>query len=678
MIVTTNSWKRKASFLVVGLVATLAAAGAQPREVKYGQAAALDRASHVTQVIDQAVNPAQLPAGYMGIVVGYLDDFGPVYKSYGKATVDGTVPLNEKTMFGVGSVTKLFAATLLAVANVKGLPLTTATLTLLPPQVQITPAENRYGIRLLDLADHHAGLPKNEGHLFNSVNDLYGDYAADPITCNPGTAELIHDCGCCDPIYMSLLGLAPTCGADVSNPVYSCPTHTPTQGPKGWVYSNLAFEVLGSSVATWLGYPNWNQANLQEITLPLNMPDTMPLESFGQSQIARAASHCSPATRTTNVNCQLLDWLPVGNAAGGLFSTAVDILEFLSYNAYGTTGTPPNSRLANALPIIHQTYEHSPAGGQELGWQTLTLPTGEVEHWKDGDNGPFHSWVAYVAGPLTRMVVVLDNSGANNADLSKIVNQVLVGTGPSISSVTTANGGSDIAQNTWVVIKGTNLVPANAPAGGFDWSAAPDFANGRLPTQVGGVSVTVNGKPAYVYFYCSAVTSQVCSSDQINVLTPLDSTTGPVQVIVANGTVSSAPFSANMKSIAPAFLQFTPQGYVVATHSNYGLLGPSSLYPGFSTPAKPGETVLVYAVGFGLPTSVLVNGSSTQSGSLPSFPDCKIGGATAAVSYSGLVSPGLYVLAITVPTGAANGDNPIGCTYNGAATPAGNLITVQQ
>jgi len=656
---------------------TLSFASGQSLEPRRPQPATLDYNGHITQIIDQAINPSQFPSGFKATMVGYLDDFGSVYRPYGAATVDGTVPLNENTIFGIGSATKLFAATLLGVANGKGLALTTPVLSLLPSQTLITPKENRYGIRLLDLADHHGGLPKNEGHLYNSLSDLYNDYAADPITCVSSTQELIHDCGCCDPTYMSLLGLTPTCGTGVANPVYSCPTHTPTQGPQGWVYSNLAFEVLGASVATWLGYPDWNHANLAEITAPLNMPDTVPLESLTPAQVARAANHCNPATRTTNANCQLLDWLPIGNAGGGLFSTASDMLQFLSYNAYGTT-VPAASKLQAALPVIHQTYEHSTSGGQELGWQNFTLPTGEVYHWKDGSNGPFNSWSAYVGPPLARMVILLDNNSSNGLDLAAIAKQIIINTGPSISSVTTANGGSDISQNDWIVIKGTNLVPANAPASGVIWSSAPEFAAGTMPTKIANVSVTVNGKPAFVYFYCSAVTSSICPVDQINVLSPLDTASGPVQVVVNNQGVLSVPFSANLKTVAPAFLQFTTAGYVVATHTDYTLVGPTSLYPDASTPAKPNETVLVYGVGFGLPTGSLVNGSSTQSGSLATPPVCKIGSASASVTASVLVSPGLYVFAITVPSATPNGDNAISCTYNGATTPAGNLITVQQ
>jgi uncharacterized protein (TIGR03437 family) len=86
--------------------------------------------------------------------------------------------------------------------------------------------------------------------------------------------------------------------------------------------------------------------------------------------------------------------------------------------------------------------------------------------------------------------------------------------------------------------------------------------------------------------------------------------------------------------------------------------------------------VVVYGVGFGLPGTAIVNGSSTQSGALSTLPACQIGGATAPLSFAGLISPGLYQFNMTVPV-AASGDNPIGCTYSGASTPAGDLITVQ-
>ena len=175
------------------------------------------------------------------------------------------------------------------------------------------------------------------------------------------------------------------------------------------------------------------------------------------------------------------------------------------------------------------------------------------------------------------------------------------------------------------MIKGTNLVPANTPAGGVIWSSAPSFANGLMPTQLGSVSVTVNNKPAFVYFYCSAATDSACSQDQLNILTPLDNTTGPVPVVVTSGRSSIPAFSANMQAVAPSFLLFDTVGHIAATHAIGSLLGSTTLYPGLSTPAAPSETIVLYAVGFGLPATPLVNGSSSQSGSLPVLPVCQVG-----------------------------------------------------
>jgi uncharacterized protein (TIGR03437 family) len=246
-----------------------------------------------------------------------------------------------------------------------------------------------------------------------------------------------------------------------------------------------------------------------------------------------------------------------------------------------------------------------------------------------------------------------------------------------IASVRTSWGGTTIAQNTYIEIKGVNLVPANTPAAGVIWSSAPSFANGQMPTALGPVSVTVNGKPAFVYFYCSVVTSAACTADQIDVLTPLDNTVGQVQIVVTNGSTSTAPFAATLAAVVPTFLLFNPLGPIVATHTNYNLLGSGALYPGYSTPAKPGETVVLYAVGFGLPTTAIANGSAIQSGSLPSVPSCQIAGAQASV-IAALVSAGLYQLNLTIPASVQSGDRAVVCTYQDETTQAGAFITVQQ
>jgi len=262
--------------------------------------------------------------------------------------------------------------------------------------------------------------------------------------------------------------------------------------------------------------------------------------------------------------------------------------------------------------------------------------------------------------------------------LNRTVQSGASSTGGTITSVNTAGAGPDIAQNDWIEIKGTGIAPANTPAGGVIWSDAPEFGAGQMPTRLKGVSVTVNGKAAYVFFYCSGlVAGSICAKDQINVLTPLDPTEGPVQIVVNNGTTQSVPFTVTKKTLVPSFLLFSPP-YVVATHANNALLGPTTLYPGLSTPAKPGEPVVLYAVGFGLPSTSLTDGSSSQAGALTPLPVCKVAGNQVAVAFAGLIAPGLYQINLTIPQSTPSTDNAITCTANGATTPAGDQITVAQ
>ncbi|MFN7919089.1 MAG: metallophosphoesterase [Bryobacteraceae bacterium] len=240
---------------------------------------------------------------------------------------------------------------------------------------------------------------------------------------------------------------------------------------------------------------------------------------------------------------------------------------------------------------------------------------------------------------------------------------------PAISSIAAAGGRDgiipNIAPNTWIEIKGSNLAPATSSR---IWQSA-DFSDNRMPTRLDGVSVTVNGKPAYVYYV---------SPTQVNALTPPDALPATAAIQITVGSATSAAFSAPAAAVAPALFTFNGTPYVAATHLDGSLVGPASLYPGSSSPAKPGETVVVYGNGFG-PTSIpVVSGSTVQSGSLTPAPAITIGGAAASVPFAGLVSPGEYQFNIVVPANAPDGDLPIGAQQSGTATASGVLLTIRR
>ena len=116
------------------------------------------------------------------------------------------------------------------------------------------------------------------------------------------------------------------------------------------------------------------------------------------------------------------------------------------------------------------------------------------------------------------------------------------------------------------------------------------------------------------------------------------------------------------------------------THADGTLVGPAQMsVPGYPfRPAQPGETIVLYGAGFGLPNSPLTNGSSAQTGDLPSPPSIEIGGIAANVSFAGVISPGLYQFNVTVPSVVPNGDNVVTCTYQGLSTPSSDMLAIQQ
>ena len=237
---------------------------------------------------------------------------------------------------------------------------------------------------------------------------------------------------------------------------------------------------------------------------------------------------------------------------------------------------------------------------------------------------------------------------------------------PVISLVANAAGENPvIAPNTWLEIKGTRLA-SNGDS--RTWQSS-DFQNNQLPVSLDGVSVTVNGKAAYVYYI---------SPTQVNILTPPDAMPDSASVQVTNNRQTSAAFSVKAQSSSPSFFNINGGPYVVAQHSaDYTLVGPASLFPGASTPAKPGETVILYANGFGPTTPPAVGGTLKQSGNLNPLPAVEIGGIAAQVQFAGLVMPGLFQINVVVPANTPSGDNSLSATINGVPVAPVALITVQ-
>ena len=237
-----------------------------------------------------------------------------------------------------------------------------------------------------------------------------------------------------------------------------------------------------------------------------------------------------------------------------------------------------------------------------------------------------------------------------------------------------ASYAAGIESGSWVSIIGTSLAPDTRI-----WQTS-DFAglgNG-LPMSLDGVSVTIDGKSAAVYYI---------SPTQLNVQAPTDSAVGTVSVVVKNSS-STASGTATLQTYAPAFFPLFAPGnpagapvFAAAVHLDGTIVVPVGFYgAGVTTrPAAPGETVEIYGTGFG-PTNPAVLAGQLVSGAPPLADptqlQIRIGGVLATVSYAGMVAVGEYQFNVVIPA-LPNGNQPIVANIGGLTSQTGISIPIQ-
>jgi uncharacterized protein (TIGR03437 family) len=356
-------------------------------------------------------------------------------------------------------------------------------------------------------------------------------------------------------------------------------------------------------------------------------------------------------------------------------------------NLYGIMSKGGNSPLGTGV-ADGTVFKISTAGTLTTLYSFCSVVQGNDFECADGANPD-----ALIQGADGNLYGATDNGGA--ADQGTIFRLQLpttpapysCSTQPTITFIDSAvayGGYSYFGSGSWLEIKGTNLVnPADprltAAVNPGQWTAA-DFNGVNAPTVLDNVSVTINGKPAYVWYL---------STGQLNVQAPEDTATGNVAITVNNCTTASAPFMFARRSLAPGFLapsNYSANGtqYLVAFFASDGAyVLNTSVGASFgvnSRPAKPGDQVYTYGIGFGDVTpSILPGVIAGGSNTLVNPVTIKFGTMAATVAYQGLTpgSVGLYQFNFTVPSGLANGDYQINVMQNGVAVPQTMYLTVQ-
>ncbi|HEX5229852.1 MAG TPA: IPT/TIG domain-containing protein [Bryobacteraceae bacterium] len=237
---------------------------------------------------------------------------------------------------------------------------------------------------------------------------------------------------------------------------------------------------------------------------------------------------------------------------------------------------------------------------------------------------------------------------------------------PVVTSV--VNGASfepGVVANAWITIGGTALASKTD-----NWDNA--IVNGVLPKSLDGVSVSVGGKAAYVYFI---------SPGQLNVLAP-DVPAGPLNVTVTTPGGTSAGFPTTASIFGPAFFLW-PEHQAVATRQDFSFVAKAGTFAGATTiPAKPGDVVILWATGFGPTIPATPIGSAvpgTTSYATATLPTVTVDDKPAKVFGAALApgSAGLYQIAIQVPDSLTAGDWPVIATIGGVDSPTGTVISVQ-
>jgi D-alanyl-D-alanine-carboxypeptidase/D-alanyl-D-alanine-endopeptidase len=315
--------------------------------------------SRIMEVIKERVDKYEKR---FGIVVGIISQEGSKILSYGKLSKDGP-EVGGDTVFELCSVTKVFTAILLADMVERGeVGLNDPIDKYLPQSVKV-PTWNGKKITLLHLATHTSGLPSTPG-------------ISSPEDGKPGYVDFSVD-----QLYDFLSNY----------------TLTREIGSK-YQYSNLGMGLLGHVLSLRSGEP-YQTLVIKRICQPLGMKSSR--------------FKLSPALGSRLAQGQYLDGQvahkhqipPLLSGAGGLRSTANDMLRFLAANM-GLLKSP----LYTAMQRTHTGQKSIKGGEFKIGLAWLVIRKDDQHILLHGGERPgYRSFIGF--DPQKKIgVVVLSNS----------------------------------------------------------------------------------------------------------------------------------------------------------------------------------------------------------------------------------------------------------------------------
>lgn len=352
--------------LIGGIIAILAA--------QSGRANSSPNEAEIRNLIAERTKGLGGEQGGVGMVVGLISPDGRKIISAGRRSSNDPRAPDGDTVFEIGSITKAFTALLLAdMAAKNDLALNDPVAKYLPAGFKV-PTRNGKTISLLDLATHTSGLPfmPNESTTFS-----------DSGSANYSVTDLCHFIANCE--LRSDIG-------------------------EKWEYSNVGYWLLGEALAGRAGV-DYETLLQQRVIAPLGLTNTAfalsPKMKMNFAPGRNAVLQPSPLMSTLTI-------YSIMPAAGGLFSTANDLLKLLA-----VAMDFEHSSLSAAAHLTQATRcsISSNRSEQGLGWTIIHEQNAElIVH--DGGTLGYASSIGWDPGKRVG-VVVLSNQVTSVGDIAR-------------------------------------------------------------------------------------------------------------------------------------------------------------------------------------------------------------------------------------------------------------------
>ncbi|WP_407074529.1 class C beta-lactamase [Pseudomonas sp. RTI1] len=271
---------------------------------------------NIDAVVQDAAHSVMSHYNVAGLAIAITVDGKPRFYNYGVASRETQQPVNNGTLFEIGSVSKTFTATLATYAQASGKLLLTDRPSAYVPELKGSPFDN---VTLINLATHTAGgFPLQFPDDIRNATQMMAYFKAWQPTFAPGTYR---------------------------------------------TYANPSVGMLGMTAAKSMGMP-FDQALEHRLFPELGMPNSFI--TLPANKLPAYAQGYDKNDKPVRLSLGVL-----GAEAYGVKTTSKDLIRFVEANM-GLTETSP--LLKRAMADTHTGYFQLRAMTQDLIWEQYRYP----------------------------------------------------------------------------------------------------------------------------------------------------------------------------------------------------------------------------------------------------------------------------------------------------------------